>query len=209
MRKSTICQSRNRGVILVELLVTAAIALLIGVGLLDLMQATYIESDVNQGQSTADAGARTVMDALADNLRNAQVYKVQTNPDAYAVLSAASESSITCYVDSAGSNARYWLDTSSSPYKLMKEQTVNGVATTLTLLSNVQSISLTYYKASSNAYNLAQSGWVTTNNLHAPTSSEMPLVGAVKIFVQVTINGYTRQSTSFVRLRNSPYKSSV
>ncbi|HLV78834.1 MAG TPA: hypothetical protein VKT32_01095, partial [Chthonomonadaceae bacterium] len=81
--------------------------------------------------------------------------------------------------------------------------------TTTTLLSGVTALQFTYYTDSGAGYSAPSSSWATTTNPNAPTSSEMPNVGAILISATVNINGYSRQMTSFVRLRNNPYKTKV
>ncbi|MCW3095378.1 MAG: hypothetical protein JWL77_996 [Chthonomonadaceae bacterium] len=199
----------HSGSFLLEMLIAAGLALLISAAMIALLNVSFSATNTDQGQNTADAGARVILDTLADNVRNAQAFKVQTNPDTYAVLSAAAVDNITVYTDSTGNTVRYWLDTTSTPYSLKKTQTSSGIATTTTILSQAQSVKITYYMTTNSAYNLAASSFVTTANPNAPTSAEMPAVVALQITVQATVNGYTRQLSSFIRLRNSPYKSSV
>lgn len=192
-------RKRRRGALLIELMVSGLMAAVIGCALVLMFQTTYTnQADVN-GLNTSYASVRQVMDTLADHLRNAQSYNSN-------VMSAATASSITIYTDTTGNNtARYYLSSSA----LKEDVTSSGTTTTTTLLSGVTALQFTYYTDSGVGYAAPSSNWATTANSNAPTTSEMPNVGAILISVTVSINGYSRQMTSFVRLRNNPYKTKV
>jgi len=193
----------HRGALLIELMFSGLMAVVIGCALVMMFSMTYTNrTDVN-GQNTTYAGVRQVMDTLVDHLRNAQSYN---NSGTYNVMSAATASSITIYTDTTGNNtARYYLSNSA----LMEDVTSSGTTTTSTLLSGVSALTFTYYTDSGAGYAAPSSSWATTANPNAPTSSEMPNVGAIQISTTVNINGYSRQLTSFIRLRNNPYKTKV
>ena len=196
-------RTRRRGALLIELMFSGLMAVVIGCALVMMFQTTYTNrTDIN-GLNTTYAGVRQVIDTLADHLRNAQSYN---NAGTYNVMSAGSASSVTIYTDTTGNNmARYYLSNSA----LMEDVTSSGTTTTTTLLSGVTALTFTYYEVSGLNYSAPSASWSTTANANAPTSSEMPNVGAILISATVNINGYTRQMTSFVRLRNNPYKSKV
>lgn len=161
-----------------------------------------IQSTMTARVTVLDGGAtsrdvRTTLDTLENNLRNAQMVP------ATGVFSAATASSITCYTNTAGTaTARYWLDTSTTPYSFKKTVGV----TTSVLLTDVQSITFTYYKSSSTNYTSPSNQWSTTTSASAPTVAEIPNIGAIGITVSVTSGGVSRTLTTFVRLRNSPAK---
>jgi hypothetical protein len=186
-----------------ETLIASLLSLLMGAALLVLVQGTYSSRSVITGENNVNAGAREVMDLLADHIRNAQLYNNGSN---YVVFSAASSNSLTCYTNTTGDTIRYWLDTSASPYVLKQTQTVGGVATTTTILSGVQSLTYTYYVDNGTNYTAATSSWATTTIPSNPLSTEIPNVSAVSITATVTVNGYSRQLSTFIRLRNSPNK---
>ncbi|HEV2473095.1 MAG TPA: hypothetical protein VGS41_10540, partial [Chthonomonadales bacterium] len=64
-----------------------------------------------------------------------------------------------------------------------------------------------YYVPPSGYYIASIANWNTTASPTAPTSSELPTIGAIQIFATTGSSGYSRTITTFVRLRNSPYKS--
>lgn len=196
---------RHRGALLIELLVAGILSLLVGAGLVMSLQTTYSSRNTIGSQTLTYAGTRQVIDTLADKLRNAQSYASTS----HSVLSAATASDITIYSDTTGNTTRYWLDTSVSPAALKTTVTTGGLATTTTLLSGVSSLQFTYYKNTAASYASPTGYWVTTTNPNAPTDGEKPNVGAVYITATVNINGYSRSIASFLRLRNSPYKSKV
>lgn len=191
---------RFSGMILIELLMASLAALVLGTALLAMIQADVMGVSTVQGQSIADAQARQPLDILADNIRAAYPYG-STTPSC---LEAASSNSIYCYTDASGDYVRYWLDTTVSPAALKK--TVG--TTTTVLISGVQSLQFTYY-VSGGAYTPVSGSWVTTASPNAPTSGELPNIAAVKITATVTLNGYTRQLSTTVRLRNSPASAST
>jgi type II secretory pathway component PulJ len=198
-------RSRRRGATLIEALVACLITGIIGSALVVLVQSTLASRFSLAGQNATYATVQKSLNILMDNLRTAQTIQIQTSPALYAALSAASSSSVTCYTDSAGDTLRLWLDTSTSPATLKETRTVSGVATTTQVLLGVQSLQFTYYVVAGSAYTAPSASWTTTASSHAPTSAELPTIGAINIAVTVTLNGYTRQLSGFVRLRNSPY----
>ncbi len=196
----------RHGATLMETLVAGLIALIVGGGMAALVQTTLTSRGAIAGQNNAYAGARKAMDTLLDNLRSAQPMLIQSNPALYSALAAAGASSVTCYTSSTGDTLRLWLDTTTNPAALKETRTVNGSATTTTVLTGVQSLQLTYYVVAGSAYTAASASWTTTASPSAPTSVERPNIGAISVAITVNINGYSRTLTSFVRLRGSPYK---
>ena len=183
---------------ILELLVASLVALLIGAALLMQMQASYSARNVIQGENSASAGSRHSLDALCDSIRNAQSYQIQATPALYSSLQAGSETGVTCYTDTLGGTTRYWLDTDANPPAL-KKTTGN---TTTVLVSGLSALSFTYY--TSPVYTAAAVSWNATVLPHSPSAVELPLVGAIGITTTTSIDGNSRQISSFVRLRNSP-----
>jgi len=193
----SIVARRRRGRTLVEALIASLLSLFIGSALLMLIQSTMTARVSILDGGAAGRDLRTVLDTLENNLRNAQMVS------GTGAFSSATANSVTCYTDTTGTaTARYWLDTSSSPYSF--KQTVGG--TTTVLLTDVQSITFTYYTSSSSNYTSPSSQWSTTANANAPTTTEISNIGAIGITVSVTSGGVSRTLTTFVRLRNSPSK---
>lgn len=200
--------NRRRGTTLMETLIAGLLSVVVGGTLVTLVQSTLISRTTIAGENTAYAGARKCMDAMLDNLRSAQTYQIQTSPAVYSALQAATASSITCYTSNTGDTIQFWLDTSTNPATLKQTRTTSagsGATTVTPLLTGVQSVQFTYYTVSGGTYNAAAASWTPTANPSAPTASERPNIGAVSVTITVTINGFTRQLSSFVRMRNSPY----
>lgn len=184
---------------LVETLIAALLSLFVGSALLMLVQSTMTARTSVQDGNASMRDLRDCLDVLQNNLRNAQMLS------GTGVFSTATSSSITCYTNMTGTTTtRYWLDTTTTPYTF--KQTVGGVTTTL--LSDVQSITFTYYVDTSTNYTSA-TAFTTTANPNAPSAAEMPNLAAVDITVSVTSGGVTRSLTTRVRLRNSPEKTHV
>ena len=181
---------------LIEALIAALLSLFVGSALLMLIQSTMTARTTVLDGNAAMRDTRDCLDALENGIRNAQM--VGTS----GVFSAATGSSITCYTNQAGTTTtRYWLDTTTTPYAF--KQTVAGVTTVL--LTDVQSITFTYYVNSSTNYTSA-GPWNTSASASAPTAAEIPNIGAVSISVSITNGGVSRTLTTLVRLRNSPAK---
>jgi hypothetical protein len=180
-----------------EVLVATVAALVVGTAMLAMIQANITSFFLTQGQNVADATARQPLDILADEVRGAQPYSGSA-------LQAAASNSITLYTSTAGAYTQFWLDTTVNPPAL-KSTTSTG--TTTVLVSGVQSLQFTYYiptSSGSAAYTPPTSGWATTASPHAPVTAELSEIGAVQIVATLSLNGYSRQLTTFVRLRNSP-----
>jgi hypothetical protein len=189
--------AQRRGRTLIEALIASLLSLFIGSALLMLVQSTMTARVSVLDGGAASRDLRTSLDTLENNLRNAQMVS------GTGAFSAASASSITCYTNTTGTTtARYWLDTSTTPYSF--KQTVGG--TTTVLLTDVQSITFTYYVSSSSNYTSPSNQWSTTTSASTPTSSEISNIGAIGITVSVTSGGVSRTLTTVVRLRNSPSK---
>lgn len=198
----------RRGTTLMETLIASLLSVVVGGTLVVLVQSTLISRTAIAGENTAYAGARKCMDAILDNVRSAQPYQIQASPAVYSAIKAASASSITCYTSNTGDTVKFWLDTTTSPATLKQTRFTSigsGASTTTPILTGVQSLQFTYYTVSGGAYTSAASSWTKTANPNAPTDGERPIIGAVGVTITVTINGFTRQLSSFVRMRNSPY----
>lgn len=208
--------NRKHGTTLIELMITSVMSLLIGAVLLMLIQSAYTGNNAIQGENVAFAGIRTTTDRLSNNIRNAQLYPKATTGGTVFVADhttgiVCSGTSMCLYaVNSSGvvtgtDTETYWLDTTSSPYSL-KQTIYNGSTATInTILSGVSSLSFTYYLQNGTSFTSTTSTWPTTVNSHVPTSAELSLIGAVKIDAVVSMNSYTREMQTIVRLRNSPY----
>src|SRR5690349_20561273 len=97
----------QKGSALLDLLVASTLALIVGAAIVMFTQTTYKARDLVQGQANTDVWARKTLDTMADSIRNAQSYQIQSSPVVNAALAAAGASSITCYTDSAGDYAQY------------------------------------------------------------------------------------------------------
>lgn len=185
-------RATRRAYMLVETLVSLACTVLIGAAILSFIRINMVSTKLTMDQHSADQQARRPLDNVADCVRKAQGYGT-----GQAVIALGTASSITIYDDLLGNTSQYWLDTSSSPYRLKRTRT----AGTVQLATGVQSLLYTYYLAS--GLTPAQgSAWTATANPNAPTTTEMPNIVAVRITLTVTIDGTTRTFTTPVRLRN-------
>jgi hypothetical protein len=198
---------RNRGVTYVELLLGLFCTVLMLAALATLFGADNVANRLVFNDTFAIQQSREPLDTLADHLRDAQVCGTPgTNCAAAdvsgtsAVISAGASSDITYYSSSStatGTPVRYYLSGTS----LIRS--VGGTNTTV--LSNVSSLTLTYYDSTS--YN--SGSLTTTANPNAPVATELWKLAAVKITASTTSNGRTSQFSTLVRLRNSPYTGSV
>ena len=198
----------QRGGTLVELMVAGMMMLLVGVGLLALMQGTYSSRDDIRGENTAFAEARQALDNLADNIRNGQPY---VNGTVSQTIGAAGPTSVTVYnvnPSSGTADGTYYTAYSLNGSNLQKTvTTVNTPGTAVTLVPNVQSLVLNYYISDGSRNTRDYTQWnpsVTPNPTTSPASTYFPKIGAVSITVTITAGGYTRKMSSFVKLRNSP-----
>ncbi|MCL5283867.1 MAG: prepilin-type N-terminal cleavage/methylation domain-containing protein [Armatimonadetes bacterium] len=163
---------RVRGITLIEMLVACLIMLLLGSGLFTLMTTGYGAQASITDQNTVDTRSRFVINTLADNLRGT------TN------LTAAGPSDVT-FTDESDNSVRYWLSNGS----LLS--TTNGQPSSgNTLMDNVSSLSFTYWTYSNGS-------WSSSNSPSAPAN-----VGAVDFTVVVTLNGYSRQLSGTVVIRD-------
>ena len=188
-------QNRHRAGVLVEVLVSSLVALFVGAGLVQLVQVDGVSTSLALGQNNADSQTRLPLDVLVDNIRRAYPYKSATP----SCVEAAGATTIAVYTDSAGNYVTYSLDTSTSPATL--KRTKAGVSTVI--VTGVTSLQFTYY-TSAGLYTTTGNSWVTTVNPNSPTATELPTIASVGISLTMTINGYSRTLSSFVRLRNSP-----
>ncbi len=184
---------------LLEALIATMLALFLGSALIMLVQSTITARSVVLDGNASMRDTRRSLDTLESGLRNAQMNAGQ-------VFTAASSSSITCSTAMSGNaTARYWLDTTTTPYSF--KQTVGGVTTVL--LTDVQSLALTYYVGTGANFTAPSGQWATTTNANAPTAAELPNIGAVGITASITSGGVSHTLTTLVRLRNSPAKTHI
>jgi len=182
---------RRRGLTVVELLIGLIIGALALGATFKYFTSIMLTNDNVAGQGVAYQQARLAIDTMCDHLRNAQLnsngsYVVNS------VLHEAAPTTFTYYTDSSGSRVTYALSSGAL------QRAVSGDSPTI--LSNVSSLNLTYYRM------VTYNGNVTSIAGTTATTAELPQIGLVKIQVGVTIGGYTANYESFVRLRNSPRK---
>jgi hypothetical protein len=197
----------QRGVTLVELLVSLLMTIILSGALFSIFTNTYESRDFVVGQGGAETDARTPLDNLADHLRDAQQYwttgaVAPTSSSQSSVIAAGTATSVTYYEsNNATDTVRLWLNGTDL------DRTVAG--TTTTLIKNVKSLVFTYYVAPSTAgvVNYNNPGQLlTTANASAPVAAELPFISQINIDATVNESGYQRELTCTVRLRNSPYK---
>jgi hypothetical protein len=128
----------SRGYMLMELLMAGLIAVLVGIGLIALIQTTYTSQGILVGENASYSSTRQALNILSDHIRNAQSYQTVASPATYQAVSAGTATSITLYTNaSTGDTERYWLDTTVTPNALKLTTTVSSVATTSTVLTGV------------------------------------------------------------------------
>jgi len=190
------------GMSITELLVSLLMTLVISGALFTAFVNTFQARDTVIGQGTVESAARTPIDDLADHLRNAQQYWTtgSTTPTAVTqsmVIAAGTTTSVTYYKSNSSTDTvRYWLSGSNL------QRTADG--TTTTVLANVQSLLITYYKDAGGNYNVDYNSLTKTGS--TLTSADLPLISEVNIYAKVVIDGFKRDLACRVRLRNSPYK---
>lgn len=178
----------RRAMTLVEIVVVTLILIIAGLALSAFVRTTYGPQDTITGQTSADMTARQSLDILADKLRNAQWCTVAGTPSA---VVTGNSSSITVYTSTTDNSQT--LKYALTGGNLVKY--VNGSGTGTTVLTGISSLTITYYRA--NDYTTA----IT------PAAADYPLIGAVGITATASkaqMNTYTRQYSTYVRLRNSP-----
>lgn len=194
------CNKAPYGGTLIELLIGCVIALLTGGALVSLQQSSYVANSTVLGQNYANASSRRPLDVLGDTLRNAQI-----GAGTHQALVSGAASDVTCYT--ATGTSRIWLDSGARALRRQKDDSAATSATIPpleTLVTNVQSLQITYYVPAGNSYNAGVASWTTTADPTAPSAAELPNVGAVNIVVTITANGETRTLQNFIRMRNSP-----
>ncbi len=203
---------RCRGVTLVEMLVSMLMTIVIAGALFSIFTNTYASRDFAVGQGTAETDARTPLDNLADHLRDAQQYHTVEPPATVAqssVIAAGTATSVTYYE----TNSVTGKVTSSDTVRLWLSGTNlnrTEAGTTTTILTDVKSLALTYYKVTADAngkYNYNNPS--VTQTADPPVAGDYPYITQINIDATVNNGGYQRELTSVVRLRNSPYKLSL
>jgi hypothetical protein len=185
-----------------ELLVSVLMTLVIAGALFSVFTNTFASRDVVVGQGTAETSARTPLDDLADHLRNAQQYWTtgSTQPTQVtqsSVIADATTTSVTYYASNSSTDT---VEYSLSGTNLVR--TEGGSSSVV--MQNVSSLAFTYYRvpSGSTAYNNSSATKITGN----PAAADLPYLNQIKIQASVSIDGYSRELVSLVRLRNSPYK---
>lgn len=190
------------GVSLMELLVSVLMTLVIAGALFTVFTNTYEMRDVAVGQGTAETAARTPIDTLADHLRDAQQYwttgnTIPSSVNQSSVIANASATSVTYYrTNSSSDTVQYWLDGTD-----LKRTDSSG---TTIVMPNVHSLLFEYFKPTAGSQNYNNSGVDQTSA--SPAAADLPLLCQIRITASVTIDGYSRELVSLVRLRNSPFK---
>ncbi len=191
---------RDAGFSLMEIMVATVITIIITSALMAVFVNAMTNDRVVQGINDSDKGAREQLDTLVDHVRNAQAYR----PDAatpYKAISAADATSITYFANSAGETVRYYLSNGS----LRRDATSIG-GTDDIVFNYVTALDVKYYKSPGSNY---YTNTIPTIDIHAPTSEELRFLAQIDLTITITIDGQARQMFCQVRLRNSPYKTSI
>lgn len=184
---------RQRGALLVDMIVGLLASFLVGAVLMSAMQSTVTARETVNEQNESQTNVRQPIDLVADHLRNAQL----TSATPEQVISAASATSVTYHTNAAGAQVSYFLRGTT----LMRTEGDVTVSAT-PVLTGVTSLRFTYYKIAT--YNAA--GFAPCSSPSAPTSTELPRLSAIQIDATVTQDGYSATYSTLVRLRNSPKK---
>lgn len=207
---------RSRGASLVELLMSLLMTIIIAGALFAVFTNTYASRDFAVGQGSAETDARTPLDNLADHLRDAQQYWITgswnispTSVGQSSTIKAGSANSLTYYKTSP--------DVDSSPNAVNVvtlflngtnlQRTADGATTTV--MSNVQSLTFTYWVVPADASgncNYNNGALPNTDKFSSLTAAQLPYVVQVDIDALVNDSGYQRELACTVRLRNSPFK---
>lgn len=185
---------RRRGTTLVELLVALIILMVIGLGAFQFFISSNLAHESVVAGNAAITDARQPVDIVADHLRNAQQYT--TDSITYSVISAATATSVTYYVDSAGATVNYALSGTTL-------QRIDATGTT-NVLYNVSSLTFTYYLSPTTSTYYTDT--LTVGDPSLFTVTERARIAEIKIAGSVTVDGYPRSFSTVVRLRNSPRK---
>jgi Tfp pilus assembly protein PilW len=187
-----------RGAILVETLISLFIVSLIGAALFNFFLTGTSTPETLRVSNKAITDGREPIDTIADHIRNAQQY----TPDGttYTVISAASPTSITYYVDAAGATVQYTLNGTNL-------QRIDSSGTT-TVLTNLTALNIRYYLSNSSTT------YYFTDLTEGTTPGSFSLVDRSRITVvdisgTVTISGVARSFNTQIRLRNSPRKTKL
>lgn len=188
------------GITFIELLVSLLMTIVVAGGLFSVFKNTFESRDFVVGQGGAETAARTPIDVLADHIRNAQQCHIGSGSAVtdYSVIANGTATSVTYYKsDSSTDTVQYRLNGTNL------ERIADGATTTV--LSGVQSLVIKYYVPSTAGGNYNNSG-VQLIAGASPTAAERPLLIQISIAASVKVDGYVRDMTSLVRLRNSPRK---
>jgi hypothetical protein len=162
---------RRRGVTLMEMLIAGLIMSLVGVGIYNMIRASYDSHDRILDQNTSQARSRQAVDDWIDQFRGA------------ANVTAASYDSITI-VDNAGQNIRFWKSGNTI------RRTINSLPSAGEIIvRNVQSVNLMYWVWTGTA-------WASTGS-----PSDVTRIGGLHATVTVQIGSSLRAITSDVKIR--------
>jgi|GEM_PF-5557183 len=190
--------NRRRGWTAIEAIVGLLCTAVLLTALYSLLGALNVVQTVTADMTASTRDARNALDTMADHLRTSQLCTASggslvTN----ASIGSGATNDVTYYSDSSGTTVRYFLSGTNL------QRTAGG--TTTTALTNVTSLSYTYYTSST--YN--STSLTATANSHAPTAAELPQLAAIGITASTTTDGRTVQYSSIVRLRNSPKRGNL
>lgn len=197
----------RRGWTAIELMVSLFVTSILLIAMYGLyqMQANVQTEAFDVTASARDA--RGPLDTLSDHLRMASMCDSGQGCTGVSnsALDSGSASDLTYYSSASGAKVRYHVSGTTL---------VRTVGTSNTnALVNVDSLTFTYYVCALNvdgtapAYNSAT--LTPTANPNAPTSAELPSLGAVRITASTSTEGRTLQYSTLVRLRNSPKRTKL
>lgn len=185
---------RISGLTLIELVVTMFISLIVAGALFKVFVDNSAGQAFVQGQNEAETEARQPLDTLIDHLRNAQAVKSVD----YAVLKSGTSDSVEYYTANSETEVvKYYLSGTD-----LKRKVGTDVATTV--MTNVEELEFKYFISSESPAQYYTDTVATKYTYVA--AEELSIVTEIEIRVVANVDGYTRELTGTVRLRNSPYK---
>lgn len=198
---------RQRGATLIELMIGAAIAAVVGLaaaGLYTISQGMH-RHGTNQNESVA--GVREAVDAIRDDLSMAIPLSGSSQ-----ILTAASATSVTFAVPSTNGPVEVTYSLSGNNVVKTSKVLSTNKSTSTVVLKDAKGLKFTYYVASSATTNSGAEAdgvtgynafwWNTTANPNIPSNTERPKVIAVQVEVQAVKEGYPATYTSIGRIRN-------
>lgn len=188
--------NRQRGLTLVEMLVTAAIVAILAAGILQMFLSVNSANTRAMSRPPVDNDAVSITNRIAKELRNAQICTATSGCQLGSAFSQATLQSATTYNNSSGNTVRFFLDNGAI-------KKTEGSATTVIVPSGA-TLSYAYCLSPIGTYNTAADPGTLPFYGAITVNSDLNKIIAVKINVRVLRNGVESAYSTIVRVRNSP-----